>query len=109
MHLCGLKALTTFNSGIIHLDAGSTMQASDEKVLKVIYSEFRNKTIFWYKYIYTNEKNFLMKWWSCFCFIYMLMIWYICIIFKPQKGKGTEVRTFQRGLKDGWKYIRISC
>ena len=55
MHLCGLKILTSFDSGIVHLDAGSTMQATDDKVLKTIYSEFRNKTIFWYKDITLHQ------------------------------------------------------
>ena len=68
MYLCGLKILTSFDSGIVHLDAGSTMQASDEKVFKVIYSEFRNKTIFWYKYFYSQEQNLWMKCWCCICF-----------------------------------------
>jgi GT2 family glycosyltransferase len=106
MHLCGLKILTSFDSGIVHLDAGSTMQASKEKVLKVIYSEFRNKTIFWYKYLYSCEKNFLMKGWCLFCMGYMLIVQYIRAMIKLLKGKKTEVLAFQRGISDGWMYIK---
>lgn len=106
MHLCGLKVLTSFDSGIIHLDAGSTMQASDEKVLKVIYSEFRNKTIFWYKYLYSQEKSLLMKGWCCFCFGYMLTIQHVRSLVKLMKGKKTEVEAFRKGVKEGKDYIK---
>lgn len=105
MHLCGLKILTSFDSGIIHLDAGSTMQASDEKVLKVIYSEFRNKTIFWYKYLYSQEKNLWMKGWCCFCFGYMLTIQHIRSLVKLMKGKKTEVVAFRKGVKYGKDFV----
>lgn len=106
MHLCGLKILTSFDSGIIHLDAGSTMQASDEKVLKVIYSEFRNKTIFWYKYLYSQEKNLWMKGWCCICFGYMLAIQHVRSLVKLIKGKKREVEAFHKGVKDGRDYIK---
>jgi GT2 family glycosyltransferase len=106
MHLCGLKILTSFDSGIVHLDAGSTMQASDEKVLKVIYSEFRNKTIFWYKYLYSQEKNLWMKGWCCICFGYMIAIQHVRSLVKLMKGKKTEVEAFRKGVKDGKDYIK---
>ena len=108
MHLCGLKVLTSFDSGIVHLDAGSTMQASDEKVLRVIYSEFRNKTIFWYRYIYSCEKNLLMKAWSQLCFGYMLTVQHVLSIIKLLKGKKAEVDAFRKGVRDGKEYIRKS-
>lgn len=106
MHLCGLKILTSFDSGIVHLDAGSTMQTSNEKTLKVIYSEFRNKTIFWYKYLYSREKNPLMKGWCLMCFGYMLVMQYILSLVKLVKGKKAEVKAFREGVKDGRNFIR---
>lgn len=106
MHLCGLKVLTSFDSGIVHMDAGSTMQTSDEKVLKVIYSEFRNKTIFWYKYLYSQEKNLWMKGWCCICFGYMLAIQHVRSLMKLMKGKKAEVEAFRKGVKDGKDYIK---
>ena len=106
MHLCGLKILTSFDSGIVHLDAGSTMQASNEKVLKVIYSEFRNKTIFWYKYLYSREKNLLMKGWCWLCFEYMLSVQHMFSWIKLLKGRGAEVEAFRQGLKDGREFIK---
>lgn len=106
MHLCGLKVLTSFDSGIVHLDAGSTMQSNDEKILRVIYSEFRNKTIFWHRYIYSNEKNLLMKSWSRICYGYMLAVQHLFSIVKLLKGKKDEVHAFRKGVRDGWGYIK---
>lgn len=106
MHLNGLKVLTSFDSGIVHLDAGSTMQASEEKVLRVIYSEFRNKTIFWHRYIYSCEKNLLMKGWSRICYGYMLAVQHGRSIIKLLKGKKAEVHAFRKGVRDGWEYVK---
>lgn len=60
MYLFGLKQLTWFKSGIKHLDAGSTM-VSEEKEKMLIYSDLRFKTIFWHRFIYKPDKNFLSK------------------------------------------------
>lgn len=105
MHLCGLKVLTSFDSGIVHMDAGSTMQASNEKILKIIYSEYRNKTIFWYKYIFSMEKNWLMKTWSSLCYGYAMGVQYINSFLKQIRGKKTEAVAFRNGIVDGWRYI----
>ena len=107
MHLCGLKILTSFDSGIIHLDAGSTMQSSKDKISKVIYSEYRNKIIFWYKYIYKNETNIILKFWCRICLGYMLIVQYLLSIIKLLKGKQSEVNAFRKGVKDGMEYIKI--
>lgn len=108
MHLCGLKILTSFDSGIVHLDAGSTMQTSNEKIMKIIYSEYRNKTIFWYKYIFSMEKNWLMKTWSSLCYGYAMGVQYINSFLKQIRGKKTEAVAFRSGVADGWKYIMNS-
>lgn len=102
MHLCGLKVLTSFDSGIVHLDAGSAMQASNEKLLKVIYSEFRNKTIFWYKYIYSREKNQLTKAWSILCYTYSMGVQFLNL---KLKGTNIEAIALKNGVIDGWKFI----
>ena len=107
MHLCGLKILTSFDSGIIHLDAGSTIQTSIDKTSKVIYSEYRNKIIFWYKYIYKHETNIILKFWSIVCLVYMLIVQYFLSILKLLKGKKDGVNAFLKGVKDGMEYIKM--
>lgn len=75
MYCLGFKQLTWFNSGILHLDAGTTM-GKDEKAL--IYSDFRFKTIFWHRFIYIPEKNYINKIGKTLClsytFIFSLII-----------------------------------
>ena len=106
MHLCGLKVLTSFDSGIVHLDAGSAIQSSDKKILKVIYSEYRNKTIFWYKYIYSKEKNRVMKGWNLLCYGYAIGLQYLNSFYKLIRGNKAEVEAFKKGITDGWLFIK---
>lgn len=51
MHLNGLKVATVFNSGIEHLDAGTTVGRSDDREMKKLFSEYRNRIIFWHRFI----------------------------------------------------------
>jgi len=60
MHLSGLKLGTIYDSGIVHLDAGTTMNdATKEDML--MRSDIFFKCVFWYKYIYGKSKPFLKK------------------------------------------------
>lgn len=58
MHLAGLRIGTLFNSGIVHLDAGTSVSFDSERTNKILYSEVRNQTIFWHKYIKPYTKGF---------------------------------------------------
>ena len=71
MYLSGLKLLTWFESGIEHLDAGTTM-INEEKEKRLIYSDFYFKTIFWHRFIYKSDKNVFSKIWSMICIGYTL-------------------------------------
>lgn len=71
MYLLGFKQLTWFESGIKHLDAGTTMK-NEEKEKMLIYSDFRFKTIFWHRFIYQPDKSFLSRVWSIICIGYAL-------------------------------------
>lgn len=57
MHLNGMKVATVFNSGIEHLDAGSAVKSSPDRDQKMLYSEYRNRIIFWHKYIKPQLKG----------------------------------------------------
>lgn len=56
MHLYGYKVLTIFDSGIKHLDAGSTLKSYD-KVKMLAYCDLRFKCVFWHRFIYIVERN----------------------------------------------------
>ena len=80
MYLSGLKVLTSYNSGIKHLDAGGNQTKEKEKML--IYSDFRFKTIFWHRFIFRPEKNALLKVWDCMCIGYAFTFAFIVSLLK---------------------------
>ena len=69
MYLKGYKELTSFDSGIIHLDAGSTLKDTSKEKTRVFCDTYF-KTIFWHRFIYSPEKSALMKLWDIICTIY---------------------------------------
>lgn len=107
MYLNGLKILTSYDSGIVHLDAGSSTGSSD-RTCKVIYSEYRNKLIFWYRFLYCNEKNFLLKFWKIVCITYVYGLQSINAGYKLLRGKGLETNAFFSGIKDALHFIKHS-
>lgn len=80
MYLSGLKALTSYNNGIKHLDAGGNLTKEKEKML--IYSDFRFKTIFWHRFIFRPEKHFFLKVWDCICIGYAFAFSSLISLFK---------------------------
>lgn len=104
MYLKGLKVLTSYDSCIVHLDAGSTTVNSN-KTLKVIYSEYRNKLIFWYRFIYSNERNYILKIWKIFCIFYVYFLQTINACYKVLIGKKDESNSFFKATRDGLKFI----
>ena len=70
MYLHGLKQMTLYGSGIVHLDAGDNRNPQKEKML--LYADFRFKILFWYRFLYSQEKNYFMKMWDVMCLMYLL-------------------------------------
>lgn len=106
MYLSGLKILTSYDSGIVHLDAGSSTGGSVDRTCKVIYSEYRNKLIFWHCFIYSYEKNYLLRLWKIACIIYVYVLQSINATYKLLKGRKEEARVFFLGIKDALIFIR---
>lgn len=72
MYCLGLKQLTWFDSGIQHLDAGTTMK-NEEKEKMLVYSDFYFKTIFWHRFIYLPDKSNIGRIKSFLCLLYSLI------------------------------------
>lgn len=105
MYLSGLKILTSYDSGIVHLDAGSSTGGVD-RTCKVIYSEYRNKLIFWYRFLYSNEKNYLLRLWKIACITYVYGLQSVNAGYKLSRGKREEANAFFRATKDALNFIR---
>lgn len=107
MHLSGLKILTSYDSGIVHLDAGSSTGGVD-RTCKVIYSEYRNKLIFWYRFLYSDERNFFLRFWKIACITYVYGLQSINAAYKSLNGKREEANAFFNGAKDALYFIKHS-
>lgn len=103
MYKKGYKQLTSYNSGILHLDAGANRNPEKEKML--IYSDFRFKTIFWHRFIYTPERNILLKIWSCLAIGYAIAFAFFVSLFKLRFD---ILKIKYSAIKDGLDFIRSS-
>lgn len=102
MHCCGLKQLTHFASGIVHLDAGSTTQSMD-KVRTLIFADFRFKTIFWHRFIFLPENSFLLKIWDCICIGYAL---FFTLLISLVKCEFSILKLKWAAITDGVHFIQ---
>lgn len=103
MYKRGYKQLTSYNSGIAHLDAGGNRNPEKEKML--IYSDFRFKTIFWHRFIYTPEMNILLRIWSCFAIGYAFTFAFLVSLLKLRLD---ILKIKYSAIKDGVDFIRSS-
>lgn len=101
MYKKGLKILTSYDSGIEHLDAGTTISKDKEKTL--IYADFRFKSIFWHRFIYLPEKTFLLKCWDILCIAYTL---FFTLFISFVKGDFEILQLKWNAMKSGWSFTR---
>lgn len=102
MYCYGLKQLTHYRSGIVHLDAGTTTQSMD-KVRTLIFADFRFKTIFWHRFIFLPEKSFLLKVWDCICFGYTFLF---TLLISLIKCEFSILKLKWSAITDGVQFIR---
>ena len=106
MYKKGLKVLTTFDTGIVHLDAGSTIGQNPERSAKLIFSEYRNKLIFWHRFIYLPEKSWALKIWSIMAILYSYGVQFFKHSVFYFLGKKSEAKSFWSGCLSGLDYIK---
>lgn len=83
MYKLGYKQLTIYNSGIEHLDAG-TSRIDAEKTHRIVYSDFYFKTVFWHRFIYLPEKSFILRLYDILCITYVLFFTIVVSLIKLQ-------------------------
>ena len=101
MHLNGLRILTWYTHGLIHLDGGQNYLAEKERSL--IYSDFRFKMIFWHRFIYKPEKNRLLKVWNCLTIGYSFVFSFVVSLLKLRFD---ILKVKYSAIKDGISFIR---
>lgn len=101
MYCYGLKQLTVFDSGIVHLDAGTTNLSLD-KEKNLIYADMFFKSVFWHRFIYTSEQSKLCKLWDIFCIAYLIAF---SLSISCIKLKLSYFRLKLKALKDAYTLI----
>lgn len=100
MHLNGYKILTWYTHGIIHLDGGQNY--IPEKTISLIYSDFRFKTIFWYRFIFKTTPNLFRRFFCIISFFYMILFSYSVSLIKCE---WRVLKTKHIAIKDAIKCI----
>lgn len=106
MYKRGLKILTTYDTGVIHLDASSTIEDREEKTIRLTYSEYRNKLIFWHRFLFLPEKNVLAKTWAIAAISYAYCLQAIKHAISYLVGHKAGSRAFFCGVKDALNFLR---
>lgn len=106
MFRAGLKLLTSFNSGIVHLDASTTVNVPEEKTLKVIYSEYRNKLIFWHRFLYAPEKGTMRETLNFMAISYAYGIQFLKFRLQYMMGNKKCYTAFVQAIHDARLYLR---
>lgn len=101
MYLNGLKVMTLYDCGIIHLDAGRNQTPAKEAEL--IGRDFRFKVIFWHRFIFIPEKRMLMKFWDMCCIGYAL---FFTLVISLVKARFDILGVKYRAIKHAVAYIR---
>ena len=101
MYLHGLKQMTLYGSGIVHLDAGDNLNPQKEKML--LYADLRFKILFWYRFLYSQEKNFLLKMWDILCQTYLL---FFAIFISFVKCRWDVLKVKWQAIKDARSLIK---
>lgn len=101
MYKYGYKQLTSFNTGIVHLDAG-TSRVEAEKSRRIMYSDFYFKTVFWHRFIFTPEQSILLSIYDVLCIGYALMF---TLLISLCKFNFRAVKIKFSAIKDAVKFI----
>lgn len=106
MYKKGLKILTTYDTGIIHLDASSTIADRAEKTIRLTFSEYRNKLIFWHRFLYLPEKSVWAKFSAFAAISYAYCIQFIKHSLLYLFGRKAGANAFWGGVMDALKFLR---
>lgn len=109
MYKSGLKVLTSFDSGIVHLDTSTTVADPEEKTERLIYSEYRNKLIFWHRFIFQPERNILQRVWAFAAILYAFGVQSVKYGIKYLLGNKRMSLAFRNGMADGLAFIRSNA
>lgn len=105
MHQSGLKVGTSINSGIIHLDAGTAVQQSSDRLEKTLYSEIKNLIIFWHKFIKPHTHG-VKRLYATTALLYSIFMRKILAIRSRLNDNKTTLRIINKAIVDANSYLK---
>lgn len=103
--LRGMKTVVVPNATYSHLDARTSIKNNKPAVL---YSMSFNRIVFWHRFIYSMQKNCLLKWWSAICIQYRQILAWIfdSLAVMRKKMDHEDWKISRKGARDAWKYLK---
>lgn len=103
--LRGLKTIVVSTALYKHLD-GKTSTRNNKPA--VLYAGMFNRVVFWHRFIYSQQRNFILKTYSRVCFGYYIMSSFIINLMRVLRRKLTkeDFQILRKGYADGWSFIR---
>ena len=98
--LRGIKTIVVAEASYVHLDAKTSTRESRESVL---FSRTFNRIVFWHRFIYSQEKTFLGKWYAKICFGYYCVINDIYASLRRIPGNEKAIRN--RARREAKQYL----
>ena len=101
--LRGVKSVIVANAPYQHLDAKTSTRGNMENAL---YASGFNDVVFWHRYL--KGHNFFEQIWSKLCIHYRFFTqWFYNRLNKfRSRMTDSEIKAFESGIKDGWKWIK---
>lgn len=103
--LMGYKTVVVSNAYYEHLDAKTSTRNNKPAAL---YSTTFNRVVFWHRFIYSVQNNFVSRKIARIAFFYRMQwmrLWdYIAVI--RRKLTIEDYNTLRKGYLDGWEYIQ---
>lgn len=105
MHICSKRIVCVTDVQFAHLDAG---KESDDRAILAAYANSRNKVIFWYKFIYKEQKTSMGRLCALFMYQYSVIVSMGIGVVRGilSKEKYEQEVAYRNGLRDGKNYIR---
>lgn len=104
MHLAGYKVATLFNSGIIHLDAGTAVGASADRIEKMLYSEVKNQIIFWHRFIKPYNQG-IKRIWAQLCLNHYKNVRRLLALKNAMRGDSSHWEIINKAISDARKMV----
>ena len=103
----GYKACVVSNALYIHNDARTSTSKDEMSAFLPKFCMYYMHTVFWHRFIFSMDKAVMTKIQDCLCFAYWRISMFVFLSIKRLiKNDKIGISAFQKGVKEGFRYIR---